>query len=295
MRGRRRLGGAAGSAAVAACIFGFAASASAKTIDVHAGQSVQHAVHKAGPGDVIAVHPGTYRGSLLVDKRVAIEGVGKSRPVLDAQCDANDTIQVTHSGVHLKHLKVQGADEGFGEFPAEVFFVGVVHGKAKDLRVVDTCDAEYGISAFSTGPIKVTDNYGSGFGDSAIYIGTITDTLGGTLLVSDNRTVHNSRGILVEDSPKRTDILVQQNVMNRNTIPGSEGPSDGLFLHNSDGIAIVKNTADGNGYAGYHADENSDHNLFIGNKASGNSKAFVDDEGGGSNCGSANSFSIPSC
>ncbi len=295
MRRRLRFGGAAGAATAIASLFAFAVGAQAKTIQVHAGQSVQHAVNRAMDGDVIAVHPGTYRGSLVVDRRVTIEGVGKARPVFDARCDSNDTIEVTHGGVTLKNLKVQGADDGFGDFPAEVFFIGVARGRATHLRTVDTCDAEYGISAFSTGPIKVTDNYGRGFKDSAIYIGTIFDTLGGTLLVAGNTTVHNSRGIIIEDSPRRTDILVRGNVMSDNTIAGEDGPSDGLYLHNSQGIDVVRNTADGNAYAGYHADANSDHNHFTGNEASDNTKDFVDDHGGRTNCGSGNSFPIPSC
>ena len=82
--------------------------------------------------------------------------------------------RITHGGVTLRNLKVEGADEGFGDYPAEVFLVGVPSGKVTNVRTIDTCHAEYGISAFSTGPVKVTDNFGRGFDDSAIYIGTIT-------------------------------------------------------------------------------------------------------------------------
>ncbi len=168
-------------------------------------------------------------------------------------------------------------------------------GTVSDTRTVDTCDAEYGISAFDTGPVKVTGDYGKGFEDSAIYIGTITDTLGGTLLVQHNTTVGNSRGIIIEDSPADTaavDITVRSNVMNRNTIAGSEGPSDGLFLHNSQGVLVTDNTAKGNVGAGYHADVNSHDNVFKDNTASGNGDGpFVDDSTG--NCGKGNSFPVP--
>jgi hypothetical protein len=287
--------GPAGALAAVACLLAFAGPAQAGTVQVHPGDSVQHAVNQAASGDVIAVHPGTYRGSLLVDKKLIIEGVGKPRPVFDAKCQANDTIQVTHGGVTLKHLRVQGADDGFGEFPAEVFYIGVGSGRARDLSTIDTCDAEYGISAFSTGPIKVTDNYGRGFSDSAIYIGTITDTLGGTLLVANNAAVHNSRGIIVEDSPRRTDIVVRNNSLAKNTVSGSEGPSDGVFLHNSDGILIKANSSTRNAGAGFHADENSDHNVFVSNSASHNGAGALQDDGGTGNCGSQNSFPLPTC
>ncbi|MDX6638974.1 MAG: hypothetical protein QOJ01_2485 [Solirubrobacterales bacterium] len=283
------------AALLAASLF-VAAAAQAKTIDVQRGQSVAKALKTAQNGDVIRIHPGTYRGKLVVDKGVTLTGVGKQRPVIDARCKANDTILVTHAGATIERLQVQGAATNFGQYPAEVQFLSVTSGSATHLRTVDTCDAQYGISAFSTGPVKVTHNFGKGFDDSAIYIGTILDTLGGTLLVADNRTVHNSRGIIIEDSPKKTDIVVRKNVMNRNTLPGDEGPSDGLYLHNSQGIDVIDNTADRNGNAGFHADLNSGKNRFVDNVARHNgSKPFVDDDEGAGNCGSGNSFHLPGC
>src|SRR5262249_11247735 len=43
-------------------------------------QSIQSAIAAAKPGDVIQVQPGVYTGQFIIDKRVALEGVGK--PVL---------------------------------------------------------------------------------------------------------------------------------------------------------------------------------------------------------------------
>jgi parallel beta-helix repeat protein len=267
-------------------------SALANRIDVHRGDSLRHAVAQADPGDVIEIHPGTYHTHFTIRKRLSLEGVGKTRPVIDAGCHANDTIRVFSRGVSISGLRVQGADvvSSREQYPAEVYFEGVESGRATDLRTIDTCEAEYGISAFGTGPVKVTDNFGKGFDDSAIYIGTITNTLGGTLLVKDNKAVHNSRGVIVEDSPAPTDITVRGNVLSHNTISGSEGPSDGLFLHNSDGVLIADNVANDNGASGFHADENSDHNVFEGNTATGNLLApFTDDNT--DNCGT--DFGLP--
>jgi parallel beta-helix repeat protein len=242
---------------------------------------------------VVLVHPGKYRTHLTITKRIDLVGVGSTRPVIDAGCLANDTIKVTSPGVKISGLTVKGADvvSSQEDYPAEVYFEGVASGKATDLRTVDSCDAEYGISAFSTGPVKVTDNFGSGFEDSAIYIGSIADTRGRTLLVEGNTSVHNSRGIIVEDSPADTDITVRANTLSDNTIAGSEGPSDGLFLHNSDGVLIAGNRADDNGASGFHADPNSDHNLFRDNTASGNGQAAFSDDNG-DNCGSGNDFDL---
>jgi pectin methylesterase-like acyl-CoA thioesterase len=63
-------------AAVAAAALG-AAPASAKTIDVFPGQSIQAAVNLANPGDVIAVHQGVYHGSVRIDKDdLTLRGAG---------------------------------------------------------------------------------------------------------------------------------------------------------------------------------------------------------------------------
>src|SRR5438477_583042 len=56
-----------------------AVPAQAKTIDVRQGQSIQAAVDSAHPGDVIVVHPGTYRENVDVDKNdITLRGSGAS-------------------------------------------------------------------------------------------------------------------------------------------------------------------------------------------------------------------------
>ena len=100
----------------------------------------------------------------------------------------------------LRHLSVTGADEGHGSFPSEVDFSGVPSGRAADLAVHDTCDAEYGINVFGSRKIDVVDNRGSGFSDSVIYIGGITTTGDGVLRVNRNEAFGSNRGIIVEDS-----------------------------------------------------------------------------------------------
>ena len=283
-----------GMAVAALCVLVAAPAAQARSIDVHPGpHAISDALAAASDGDVLRVHPGTYGESFTINKRVTLKGVGGARPVIDGQCQTRAPIQIRHGGVTLDHLRVQGADEGFGDFPSEVDFQNVSSGAAEGLHVIDTCDAEYGINAFNTGPVKISDNVGRGFSDSAIYVGSITDTLGGTLLVAHNTATHNSRGIIVEDSFRSTDILVQGNVLNDNTVPNGEGlASDGLYLTNTDGIRIAHNVANDNGGSGFHANSSSDHNHFVHNQASGNSDGpFTDDNG--RNCGKHNSFPIP--
>jgi len=62
-----------------ALMVGIAPVASASTIDVHPGQSIQAAVNNAHAGDVIVVHPGTYHGSVAIRKNfITIRGAGDS-------------------------------------------------------------------------------------------------------------------------------------------------------------------------------------------------------------------------
>jgi nitrous oxidase accessory protein NosD len=269
---------------------------SAATIQVHPGpHALRDAIHDAHAGDTLRVHSGRYLEHVTVAKRLTIQGAaGKPLPVIDGRCRANDTILVTSSGVTLRRLKVVGADEGHGSFPSAVFFTGVRRGRAQALRVRDTCDAEYGINLFGTGPVKVIGNTARGFDDSGVYVGGIADTGNGRLLVKGNDLFRNSRGAIVEDTDRAADVRLAGNRLHDNTIVGSEGPSDGVFLHNGDGIRLVRNHSDDNGAHGYHADPNSDDNVFIDNTASGNASGPFLDEGTG-NCGDGNTFDIALC
>ena len=224
---------------------------------------------------------------------MTLRGVGASRPVIDGHCKTNDTILIHNGGVTLDGLKVVGADKGHGQFPSEVFFDGVPSGKAKDLVVRDTCDAEYGINLFDTGAVQVVGNSAKGFRDSGIYVGGISDTGSGRLNVRGNDLFGNNRGVIVEDTVDAANVRLSGNQIHDNDLSG-EGPPDGVFLHNTDGIYLVANNSTDNAGDGYHADVNSDDNVFIDNTAADNLGLAFNDEGAG-NCGSGNSFVVPGC
>jgi parallel beta-helix repeat protein len=266
-------------------------AADAATIEVHPGQNVIHkAMALASPGDTIRIHHGNYPEPFTISKRLRmVAAQGERRPVIDGGCDTRFTIAVRHNGVVLKGLRVVGADEGFGPVPSEVDFHFNATGRAENLVVVDTCDAEYGINVFDTGGVQIVGNRARGFSDAGVYIGGIESTPGDPLRVRTNETHGNNRGIIIEDSLAAPDIRVTANDAHDNVIAG-EGTPSGMFLHRSDGIFIAGNVLDDNGDYGVHLDPDSGSNVLSGNSAGGNGIADLFNEGTGNCFGNPNSF-----
>ena len=257
--------------------------------------AIGKAIDRAQPGQTLRIRRGVYHEAIVVDKPLRLMAAGRVRPVIDGDCATKITVSVVSAGVTLRRLKVVGASEGFGSFPAEVDFNQVNTGRARGLVVRDTCDAEYGINVFDTGPVQIINNQArGGFSDAGIYIGGIQDTLGGALRVRDNVSYGSNRGAIIEQVEADADVRVTANRLFSNTSPGIGQPT-GLFLHIVREVLVYGNHVNGNGVYGIHLDPNSDFNRIFNNSAAGNPGGNFLDEGGG-NCGSGNvGFSIPSC
>jgi parallel beta-helix repeat protein len=268
-----------------------------RTIAVYSGSNaLQRAVAGARAGDTLLIHGGRYTGQVLVDRALTLRGAPGRRPVIDGRCRTADTIQVQAPGVTVEHLQVVGASEGFGSYPSEVNFTGVPDGRAQDLVVRNTCDAEYGINVVRGGRQQIVANHVSGFSDSGIYVGQIHDTHGGALRVTANATLHNSRGIIVEFSTG-VDIRVVGNDMSDNTLRGlGETPPSGLLINGSHGILIQDNRIERNGRYGIDFIADSTGNRLFGNVVRANPLAIHLESGSGPNCGSGNQpNTVPRC
>jgi parallel beta-helix repeat protein len=245
------------------------------------------------PG-VVRIKSGHYPESVTIEKQVKLKGVGKGgRPVIDGECEAELAVAVRHDDVRLRRLKVIGA--GSGTFPIEVDFRGVSGGGARDLVMKDTCDAEYGINLYDTGPVDVRDSKAVGFADAGFYVGEITSTPGGAIRVRGNQAYHNTRGVIVENSAGG-DIRVLDNRFNFNDVPGFAGAA-GIVINNSDGVLVEGNEARSNLDFGLHLTPGSDANVVLSNSLLGN---LVDIRNQGSgNCGAGNTFAtgdpLPPC
>ena len=290
---RRRRRGTIAAAAVLACITApFAAAgpalpasapAPAKVVvDEPSPGALAEAIAKVAPGGKVRIRKGRYREALLIEKPVQLVGVGKGRATIDARCQFPETVRMTSGGVVLKDLKIQGASNF-----AAVDFAGVPSGRAHDLRIRNTCEAEYGINVFTAGAVEITNNRVSGFTDAGIYVGDITSTPNGTLFVGDNDTFGNNKGIIVEFS-EGGDIALFSNDVHDNNIPGV-GEQVGIWVHGSDGVRIASNQIRNNGLIGLELTPNSDNSSITDNQITGNLFDVRND--GLGNCGSGNIFS----
>jgi nitrous oxidase accessory protein NosD len=278
-------------AATAMMCVAAAAPAGARTVQVFPRRgALQRALLTANAGETLVVHGGHYYGQALVgDPRIKLVGAPGPRPVIDGRCKTNYTIEIAAAGVELRHLTVIGAAEGFGQFPSAVNFDSQPTGSAQDLVVRNTCDAEYGINVIRGSRQQIVENTATGFRDSGIYVGQITQQgRGAPLRVSGNRTDGNSRGIIIEFS-HRDDIRVVDNVMNGNRLAGlRETPPAGLLLNGADGVLVRGNKANHNGRYGFDLIAGSSHNRFIGNDFAQNPRNLHVAAGSGPNCGTLN-------
>jgi parallel beta-helix repeat protein len=269
--------------------------AGAKTIHVRAkkADAINKAIDRANPGDRLVVHKGTYKDPVVVDKRVRIVGKKKrhgrksKKPVINPGCGTDTGFDVRAEGVSLRRLKLRGGDL----FTLDISLVD--SGTARQLRVIDTCDALYGINVFDSGPVELLENRTSGYLDAGIYVGGISDTRGGTLLIRGNDSFANNRGLIVEDSDdepgESVAMRVADNRFHDNTIPDppGEGPPVGIFVNRSHNVTFIDNLVQRNGVYGVHLDPQSTSNRFFDNTFTGNPTPVFDQ--GTGNCGSGNS------
>ena len=289
-RGGRRIGTGAvvalATLAVAAAPATSMAAKQKRKIAVHPGKNaIAKALERVKEPGLLRIRGGRYREAVTIDKHVTLKGVGKRRrPVIDGECDAELTVAVQHDDVRLRGLRVVGA--GRGTFPIEVDFRGVSGGGVKDVLMKDTCDAEYGINLYETGPIDVRDSKAVGFSDAGFYVGEIGGTPGGAIRVRGNEAYRNNRGVIVENSAGG-DIRVSDNTFNFNDVPGFAGAA-GIVINNSDGVLVERNEARNNADFGLHITAGSDDNRVLSNSLLGN-PVDIRDQGSGS-CGAGNTF-----
>jgi len=256
--------------------FGGTTQNSGDIIEVRNGGSIQDAVGKAKPGDLIRVYPGTYHETVYIDKdNISFQGVIQQGdwPTLDGKKELNDGFLYSGNGIVIENFKIIGY-KGNG-----------IMGQAGNnfiLRNNLIHDAGvYGIfPEFGTNGL-VERNVLSGIEDAAIYVGMcdnvdvvnneVYENVAGIeiensrhCLVEDNYAHDNTGGILVFITPGLPiktcyDVIVRNNfvINNNHENFGAEGsivsgipPGTGILVMAADEVTIENNIISGNENAG---------------------------------------------
>ncbi len=249
-------------------------------IEVRDGQSIQEAVGKANPGDLIRVYPGTYRETVYIDKdNISLQGViqkGKW-PTLDGsqngEATLNDAILYSGSNILIENFKI-------------ILYKGnAIMGQAgnnfliRNNWIVDA--GIYGIFPEFGKNGLIEHNILSGISDAAIYVGMcdnidvkhneVYESVAGIeiensrhCLVESNYTHDNTGGILVFITPGLPiktcfDVIVRNNFVVNNNHPNFGKPGaiismlpsgTGIVVMAADDVVIENNIITGNDNAG---------------------------------------------
>jgi cytochrome c peroxidase len=210
-----------------------------QTITVKAGESIQAAVNRARPGDVIEVMPGVYKEEVKVDlDNITIRGLSASkvdrpillrsgdtttgvynhrqsaqlhdewaipsvpeRPVLDGENKLSDGVLATGSNFLIENFDLQHyvANGVVAQHARNVTF--------RNLKIDDT--GLYGVYPVSCTGVRIEGCVATGIADAALYVGQSRD-----IVVRDSEAHDNVTGIEIENS---VNAVVENNYVHDNT------------------------------------------------------------------------------
>ena len=191
-------------AGILASMLGFAPAASAATIEVQPGDSIQAAINHASPGDTILVRAGVYHESVVINKdHLTLRGAGgfAGGTIIEPPQSSNKCL---HGGAGFcvfgtqSHLRTGITVEGFLFRGFDGF--GLVGFGAKDLTVTHSFaqnNGEYGITCFGCHGLNFLYNKATGSGEAGFYIG---DTNDADAFVAGNESWGNQFGFFFRDS-----------------------------------------------------------------------------------------------
>lgn len=129
------------------------AGAHAATIGVRPGESIQAAIDRAAPGDVIEIARGHYVGNLRIERPLTLRGVG--RPTLDGG-GRGDTIRVTATDVTLEGLIVRDSGASLTEQNAGIYIQPGAH--RAQVRECDIVHTLFGLWIEKANDVRIERN-----------------------------------------------------------------------------------------------------------------------------------------
>lgn len=219
--------------------------------------TIQAAVDRARPGDLVLVSPGVYREAVTIETDdVVLRGLDRNRTILDGEFQREDGVKVVGAGgVVVENLTARN-------FTANGFYwTGATGYRGSYLTAYRNGD--YGIYAFDSTKGQFDHSYASGSPDAGFYIGqcfpcdaVITDVVsernglgysgtnaGGNLLIVNSFFRDNRVGIVPntldsEALPPERQTTIVGNVVNGNNNPDTPSIDVALLVMGS-GIVVA--------------------------------------------------------
>jgi cytochrome c peroxidase len=179
-----------------------------QTVRVKAGESIQVALDKAIPGDIIEVEPGTYKEELKTDtNNITLRGISQTkdgqetRPVLDGEKKLSDGVLATGDNFVVENFDIKNyvANGVIVQHANNVVF--------RNLYVENT--GLYGTYPVSCTGVTIENVKATGIADAALYVGQSRD-----IVVRNCEAYGNVTGIEIENS---INAVVENNYVYNNT------------------------------------------------------------------------------
>ncbi|MBJ6366619.1 parallel beta-helix domain-containing protein [Snuella sedimenti] len=213
---------------------------SGNIIQIKDGESIQEAVLKANPGDLLRVYPGTYSETVYIDKdNISIQGViiDGVWPTLDGKKALNDAILYSGNGITVENLKIiEYKGNGIMGQAGNNFII-------RNNWIVDT--GVYGIFPQYGKNGLISHNILTEIEDAAIYVGMCDN-----VDVKFNEVYGNVAGIEIENSRH---CLVESNLAYNNTGGILAFLTPGLPIKTVFDVIIRNNFISGNNHENFGA------------------------------------------
>ncbi|MDX3073131.1 nitrous oxide reductase family maturation protein NosD [Streptomyces sp. NPDC088354] len=208
----RRAPAAAAAVATAAVVVGLCGAPGVEAADapllVRPGESIQAAVDRAKPGDIIEIAPGTYPGSVSITKpRLTLLGAGRETVITPSEKGTENACAAAGHGVcvtgteqsPLTYVRLRSLTvSGFRKNGVDATWTD----RMEVNRVTARANGQQGISQQRSVRAVFRDNVAENNGESGIFLANAVDAEGGALdtkhtLIADNELSGNRIGLVL--------------------------------------------------------------------------------------------------